>query len=95
MKDFILIIGLNMILINNSFSMSEDYEKKFYWGCYPNSKQYLGTEKAKQYCSCTVKTLSEKFTDEEMDKISTKSAETQIDTFNFASELCSKIIETN
>ena len=84
-----------MILINNSFSMSEDYEKKFYWGCYPNSKQYLGAEKAKQYCSCTVKSLSEKFTDAEIDKISAKSAETQMDTFNFASELCSKIIETN
>ena len=49
--------------------MSEEYEKKLYWGCYPSSKQYLGSNKAKLYCSCTVKTLSEKFTDDEMDSI--------------------------
>ena len=47
--------------------MSEEYEKKLYWGCYPSSKQYLGAEKADLYCSCTVKTLSQKFSDQEMD----------------------------
>tara|TARA_B100000902_G_C27009031_1_gene763798 strand:- start:93 stop:317 length:225 start_codon:yes stop_codon:yes gene_type:complete len=73
--------------------MSEEYEKKLYWGCYPSSKQYLGAEKANSYCSCTVKTLSEKYTDEEMDDISNKSAENQLEAFNFASIYCGKIIE--
>ena len=75
--------------------MSEEYEKKLYWGCYPSSKQYLGAEKANSYCSCTVKTLSEKFTDEEMDDISNKSAENQLEAFNFASTYCGKIIENS
>ena len=50
--------------------MSEDYQKKLYRGCYPTSKQYLGAEKANEYCSCTVKTLSDKFSDEDMDELS-------------------------
>tara|TARA_Y100000768_G_C23596182_1_gene503849 strand:+ start:137 stop:361 length:225 start_codon:yes stop_codon:yes gene_type:complete len=73
--------------------MSEEYEKKLYWGCYPSSKQYLGAEKADLYCSCTVKTLSKKFTDEEMDKISNNSAKDQLEAFNFASTHCANIIE--
>jgi hypothetical protein len=73
--------------------MSEDYEKKLYWGCYPSSKQYLGSDRAELYCSCTVKTLSEKFTDDEMDSISKESGEKQFKTFNFASKFCSNLIE--
>ena len=69
--------------------MSEEYEKKLYWGCYPTSKQYLGAEKADLYCSCTVKILSEKFTDLEMDSISAEKGEKQLKTFNFASQFCS------
>jgi len=75
--------------------MSEEYKKKLYWGCYPSSKQYLGAEKADLYCSCTVKTLSQKFTDQEMDSISTESGEKQLEAFNFASKLCSDKLNFN
>jgi len=95
LKNILFIIGLYFFLINNLLAMSEDYEKKLYWGCYPSSKQYLGAEKANIYCTCTVKTLSEKFTDQEMDNISSESAEKQMEAFNFASEFCSKNIENN
>jgi len=93
LKKFFFIIIINVILTNNLYAMSEEYEKKLYWGCYPSSKQYLGAEKADLYCSCTVKTLSKKFTDEEMDEISTNSAKDQLEAFNFASTHCENIIE--
>ena len=67
--------------------------KKNFWGCYPSLKQYLGSDKAKLYCSCTVKALSEKFTEDEMDSILKKSGDEQLKTFNFAAEFCSNLIE--
>ena len=93
LKKIIIIIFLTLFFTNNLFSMSEEYEKKLYWGCYPSSKQYLGSDKAKLYCSCTVKTLSEKFTDDEMDSILKKSGDEQLKTFNFAAEFCGNLIE--
>jgi hypothetical protein len=72
LKYFLLAIVINFLFLNNLFSMSEDYEKRLYRGCYPTSKQYLGAEKANEYCSCTVKTLSDKFSDEDMDELSNK-----------------------
>lgn len=95
MKKIFFIIVVKIILINNLFAMSEEYEKKLYWGCYPSSKQYLGAEKADLYCSCTVKTLSQKFTDQEMDSISAESGEKQLEAFNFASKLCGDKLNLN
>jgi|TARA_B100001093_G_scaffold286644_1_gene273842 hypothetical protein len=95
LKNILFIIGLYFFLINNLLAMSEDYEKKLYWGCYPSSKQYLGSEKADLYCSCTVKTLSQKFSDQEMDSISAESGEKQLEAFNFASKLCGDRLNLN
>ena len=95
MKKIFFIIVVKIILINNLFAMSEEYEKKLYWGCYPSSKQYLGAEKADLYCSCTVKTLSQKFSDQEMDSISAESGEKQLEAFNFASKLCGDKLNLN
>jgi hypothetical protein len=95
LKKIFFIIVLKIILINNLLAMSEEYEKKLYWGCYPSSKQYLGAEKANLYCSCTVKTLSEKFSDQEMDSISAESGEKQLEAFDFASKLCGDKLNLN
>jgi len=81
--------------INEINSMSNDYEKKLYRGCYPSSKQYLGAEKANEYCSCTVRALSNKFSDEEMDELSKKDEETQLKAYNFASEFCANSLKLN
>ena len=81
--------------INEINSMSNDYEKKLYRGCYPTSKQYLGAEKANEYCSCTVRALSNKFSDEEMDELSKKDEETQLKAYNFASEFCANSLKLN
>ena len=67
-----LIIILFLIIPLKSFALSEQNEKQLYLGCYQNSKQYIGAEKAKNYCQCTVKKLSEKFSDEELDIVFAK-----------------------
>jgi hypothetical protein len=95
LKYFLIITVLNLLFINNLFSMSEDYQKKLYRGCYPTSKQYLGAEKANEYCSCTVKTLSDKFSDEDMDELSKQNEDTQLKAYNFASELCANSLKLN
>ena len=95
MKYFLIITSLNLLFLNNLFSMSEDYEKRLYRGCYPTSKQYLGAEKANEYCSCTVKTLSDKFSDEDMDELSKQNEDTQLKAYNFASEFCANSLKLN
>jgi hypothetical protein len=86
-KLFILFI-ISLLFSNNSFAMSEGYKKSFYNGCYPESKQYLGSEKAKIYCTCTIKMLSKRYTDKDIDIITKKSQEYQLQAFNFASIHC-------
>ena len=95
MKYFLIITGLNLFFLNNLFSMSVDYQKKLYRGCYPISKQYLGAEKANEYCSCTVKTLSDKFSDEDMDELSKQNEVSQLKAYNFASEFCANSLKLN
>jgi len=84
----IIIIIISLLFSNNSFAMSEGYEKSFYNGCYPESKQYLGSEKAKIYCTCVIKMISKRYTDKNIDIITQKSQEYQLQAFNFASIDC-------
>ena len=56
--------------------------------CYQNSKQYLGADKAKAYCQCTVDKLSEKFSDDELDRVFKQKPEDIIKDTQFASKFC-------
>ena len=65
-----------------------------YIGCYQNSKQYLGAEKAKNYCQCTVNKLREKFSDDELDRVFKQQPEDIIKDTEFASKFCeNKILQ--
>ena len=64
---FLLIIIL--LVDAKSYALSPEYEKELYIGCYGNSKQYLGPDGAKVYCTCTIDKLSEKFSNDEIDLI--------------------------
>ena len=47
---------------NVSFSMSLDFEKEMYSGCYDSEIiERLGNKRAKQYCTCAIKMVSNKF----------------------------------
>ncbi len=63
-----------------------------YIGCYQNSKQYLGSEKAKTYCLCTVRKLSERFSDDQLEAIFSQTPEEIIEDTSFASKFCEKNI---
>ena len=86
--NFLLIFFL--FLSSKSFSFSPEIEQQIYIGCYGNSKQYIGPEKAKSYCLCTLKKLNEKFTDDQINKIFKQKPENIIESTKFASLYCEK-----
>ena len=93
-KKFKLFLVL-LIFVSTSlkvFAFSEQNEQQMYIGCYQNSKQYLGAEKAKTYCKCTVKKLSERFSDDDLDGVFNQKPEEIIKDTKFASEFCEKEI---
>ena len=60
---FVLFVG------SKSTALSPETEKELFIGCYRGSKTYIGQDNAKIYCNCTIKKLSKKFSDEEIDRI--------------------------
>ena len=93
-KKFSLIFTLFLLVPLKSYAFSEQNEQQMYIGCYQNSKQYLGAEKAKTYCQCTVNKLSEKFSDDELDRVFKQKPEDIIKDTEFASKFCeNKILQ--
>ena len=87
-KKFSLIFLLFLLIPLKSYAFSEQNEQQMYIGCYQNSKQYLGANKAKTYCQCTVNKLSEKFSDDELDRVFKQKPEDIIKDTEFASKFC-------
>ena len=77
-----------LLFTSKSHALSPKYEKELYIGCYTNSKQYLGTDGAKIYCTCTVDKLSKKFSDEEIDIIFKQKPEDIMKATEFATIEC-------
>jgi hypothetical protein len=74
-----------------SYALSPKFEKELYIGCYSNSKTYIGPDKAKIYCSCTIDKLSKKFTDEEINQIFKMKPEEIMKSTEFATIECENI----
>ena len=91
-KKFRLILILFLLIPLKSLRFSEQNEQQMYIGCYQNSKQYLGADKAKSYCQCTVDKLSEKFSDEELDAVFKQKPEDIYKDTEFAAKFCEKKI---
>ena len=85
---FLLIIIL--LFSSETLAFSPQIEQEIYVGCYGSSKQYIGPEKAKNYCLCTIKKLNEKFNDEEINNLFKKKPEQIIESTKFASLFCEK-----
>jgi hypothetical protein len=92
-KKYNLILILFLLIPFKSHALSEQNEQQMYIGCYQSSKQYLGADKAKAYCECTVNKLSERFSDDELDSVFNQKPEQIIEDTQFASKFCEKIIE--
>ena len=89
-KKFSLILILLFLIPLKSHSFNEQNEQKMYIGCYQNSKQYLGADKSKIYCQCTVNKLSKKFSDDELDRVFKQKPEDIYKDTEFASKFCEK-----
>ena len=93
-KKYSLILILFILIPLKSYAFNEQNEQQIYIGCYQNSKQYLGADKAKTYCQCTVNKLSKKFSDEELDRVFKQKPEDIIKDTEFASKFCeNKILQ--
>ena len=93
-KKFSLIIISFLLVPLKSYGLGQQNKQQMYIGCYQNSKQYLGADKAKTYCQCTVDKLSEKFSDEELDRVFNQKPEDIIKDTEFASKFCeNKILQ--
>ena len=88
-----LIIILFLLISQKSHAFSEQNEQQMYIGCYQNSKQYLGADKAKSYCQCTIDKLSKKFSDIDLDSVFKQKPEDIVKDTQFASKFCEKIIK--
>ena len=91
-KKYSLILIVFLLIPLKSYAFSEQNERQMYIGCYQNSKQYLGADKAKTYCQCTVNKLSKKFTDEKLDIVFKQKPEDIYRDTEFASKFCEKNI---
>ena len=87
-KKYSLILILLSLIPLKSYAFSAQNEQRMYIGCYQNSKQYLGSDKAKTYCQCTVDKLSKKFSDEELEIVFKQKPEDIIKDTEFASKFC-------
>ena len=93
-KKYSLFLILLLLIPLKSYAFSEQNEQQMYIGCYQNSKQYLGADKAKAYCQCTVNKLSEKFSDDELAIVFKQKPENIVKDTEFASKFCkNKIIK--
>ena len=91
-KKYKIVFLLFFLTLSNSYAFNEKNEQQMYIGCYQNSKQYLGAEKAKTYCLCTVKKLSEKFSDKQLEIVFSQKPEKIVEDTSFASKFCEKNI---
>tara|TARA_B100000902_G_C27138705_1_gene827464 strand:- start:340 stop:621 length:282 start_codon:yes stop_codon:yes gene_type:complete len=89
-KKFNILLFIFLFLSSKSLSFSPEIEQQIYIGCYGSSKQYIGPEKAKSYCLCTLKKLNEKFTDYQINEIFKQKPENIIESTKFASLYCEK-----
>tara|TARA_B100001173_G_scaffold300493_1_gene300100 strand:+ start:172 stop:483 length:312 start_codon:yes stop_codon:yes gene_type:complete len=89
-KLFFKLLFIIIFLNTEASSLTLEYENELLNGCYINSKKYLGTFKAKKYCLCTVKMLSKKFNNEQIDEIFKEKPEIIMKKTEFASIYCEK-----
>ena len=87
-KKYNLILILFLLIPLKSYAFSKQNEQQMYIGCYQSSKQYLGADKAKAYCQCTVNKLSKKFSDDELNRVFKQKPEDIIKDTEFASKFC-------
>ncbi len=93
MKKLLAITVLGMLFCNTSFAISPEMEKIVYDGCYPGVKSKLGSKNAEVYCGCFVELVSQKWSDQEFDVITSQSDAYQRQSMQFAVDFCNTKIK--
>ena len=88
MKKLLAILVISLLWCGASFAMSSTYEKAFYNKCYPEIKKLSNPIRAKQYCTCTMKMMSNKYSDKAMAKFAQKSYAERAKLTQFAADHC-------
>ena len=88
MKKLLGILVISLLWCGASFAMSSTYEKAFYNKCYPEIKKLSNPTRAKQYCTCTMKMMSKRYSDKAMDQFAQKSYAERAKLTQFAADHC-------
>jgi hypothetical protein len=94
-KKFKIIKNLIILFFFTLFStpcltLDEKIERDIFIGCYSNSKQYIGSERAQEYCICTIEMLGKKFNDKEIEDLFKKESQIIMKETEFAAIHCDK-----
>ena len=82
---------LGIVVIGFLSSCSDDgstFEKAYYDICYPQIKKLSNQTRAKQYCTCTMKMMSKRYSDKAMDQFTQKSYAERAKLTQFAADHC-------
>ena len=88
MKKLLIILVTCLLWSNISFAMSPTYEEAYYDTCYPQIKEVSNPIRAKQYCTCTMKMMSKRYSDKAMDQFTKKSYAEREKLTQFAADHC-------
>ena len=89
-KKYNFLLVTILLFSSKTLAFAPKIEQEIYIGCYSNSKQYIGPEKAKKYCLCTLKKLNEKYNDAQINNVFKQRPKKIIEDTKFASMFCEK-----
>ena len=76
-----------MLLSSNALALTND-QKEIYEGCVEDATQHLEQSRAKQYCKCITIMITDKYSIDEILRISQSSTEEYLEKFGFAVNYC-------
>ena len=82
---------LGILVIGFLSSCSDDgstFEKAYYDICYPQIKEVSNPTRAKQYCTCTMKMMSKRYSYKELEQFVNKSYAEREKLTQFAADHC-------
>ena len=88
MKKSLAILVISLLWCGPSFAMSSTYEEAYYDICYPQIKEVSNPIRAKQYCTCTMKMMSKRYSDKELEQFVNKSYAEREKLTQFAADHC-------
>ena len=89
-KKYKYLVIFILLFTSKSYAFSPEYEEELYVGYFKKSIAYIGLDQAKFYCTCTIDKLSEKFNDEEINKVFSKEPDEIQKLTEFATIDCKK-----